>query len=193
MIRQRYFLALLSLCFAMGAFAETNGLRYTYIEGRYVDVEFDDLDADGDGFGIGGSVAVSDDFFLTAGYTDLDLDFGVDAQEFLLGVGYHYGLSEVLDLVGEVGYADVEIDTRFGDFDDNGLFLSGGLRWMVVDQLELNGKLRYVDLDDSGSDTSIVLGGLFHVTADLAIGAGAEISDDADVYSVGIRYYLGVR
>ncbi len=107
---------------------------------------------------------------------------------------FRYGLNEALDLVGEVGYADVEVDPRFGDLDDNRPYhLSGGLRWMATDRVELNGKVSYVHLDDAGSDTTFQIGGLFHSTADLAVGASAEFGDDANTCNLGIRYYVGSR
>lgn len=180
------------LLVASQAFAEAEP-RYTYLEASYVDIELDDVDADGDGFAFGGSVALGDAFHLAGTYSDYDMDFGIDVQELLLGVGYHFGLSRGLDLVAEGGYASTDVDTRFGDFDDSGLYLSGGLRWMVLERMELNGGVRYVDLDDSGDGTALLLGGLFHLTPDLALGGGLELSDDDEVYNVGVRLYLGTR
>ena len=193
MFKPRKWIIAISLLYTAQAIAQPAEPRYTYLEAGYVDIDLNDVDADGDGFALGGSLALGDAFYLAGSYADYDLNFGIDAQELLLGVGYHYGLSSGLDLVAEGGYAHTEIDTQFGDFDDSGLYLSGGLRWMALERLELNGRVRYVDLDDSGDGTALLLGGLFHVTPDLALGGGVELSDDSDVYNIGFRLYLGAR
>jgi len=52
---------------------------------------------------------------------------------------------------------------------------------------------RYTDLDDFGDDTALLVGALFHLTPDLAIGGGVEFGDDAEVYNLGVRFYLGTR
>jgi hypothetical protein len=179
------------LLVALPCVALADAPRYTYIEGGYHYLDLDDIDVDGDGWGIGGSVALTDRVHLLAGYSSLGLDFGIDVTSLDVGVGANLPLDTSLHLVGEAGYTRTEIDTRFGDFDDDGFFGRAGLRWMVTEQVELNGWVTYVNLDDSGSDTGFSVGGLFHFTPELALGASVDLGDDATGYSVGLRYYFG--
>ncbi len=178
------------LCAALPCVAMADEPRYTYVEGGYQYIDLDDFDVDGDGLGLGGSFGITDRVHLAARYSDLDLDRGLDATSFNLGIGGNLPLEQSLHLVGEIGYASAEIDTPFGDFDDDGYYLSGGLRWMVAPNVELSGLVDYVDLDDSGDDTSLTLGGLYHITPDFAVGASVDFSDDATGYNLGVRYYF---
>lgn len=183
--------ALALLCAVLPCAALAAEPRYTYIEGGYQYLDLDDFDVDGDGWAIGGSVALTDRFHLIAGYSSLGLDFGIDVASVNIGVGGSLPLDRSVHLVAEAGYARVDIDTPLSDFDDDGLFVNGGLRWMVTEGLELSGWLNYVNLDDSGSDTGFSLGGLFSITPELALGASVDLGDDATGYSVGLRYYFG--
>ncbi len=177
-------------CAAIPMMSSAEEPRYTYLEGGYQAIDLDDLDVDGDGFGIGGSLGITDRVHLKAAYSDLDLDFGIDVSSYELGIGGSLPLSEPVHLVGEVGYTKSELDSSIIDADDDGYFLSGGFRWMASPQFELNAFINYVDLDDSGDDTSLSVGALYSITDDLAVGAGIDRSDDVTGYSIGLRYYF---
>lgn len=165
-----------------------DGPRYTYIQAGYQAIEFDDLDVDGDGFGLTGSLAVTDRVYLKASYGTYDLDFGVDATEYELGVGASLPMSDVFHLIGEIGYAAAEVEANGFDADDDGYALAGGFRWMAMPQLELGATLNYVDLDDSGDDTGLSAHALYNFTEAFAVGAGIDLGDDVTGYSIALRY-----
>ncbi|MDX1517960.1 MAG: outer membrane beta-barrel protein [Woeseiaceae bacterium] len=183
-------LALLGL--ALSASASAYDFDYTYLDLGYGQIEFDDVDIDGDGFGIGGSFAISPDFHLFAGYNAADLDFDVDATTLSAGIGWHRGLSDVVDFVATLSYEYVELDASgFGSADDNGLGLGAGLRFAATEQLEINGGITYVDLSDSGDETSIGIGGLYKFTDMFALGLGGSWGDDTSSYTLTGRFYFG--
>ncbi|MFU8817052.1 MAG: outer membrane beta-barrel protein [Pseudomonadales bacterium] len=178
------------LCLALPGLAFASEPRYSYVEGGYQYVDLDDLNVDGDGWFVGGSLGVTERVHLLAAYSDVGLDFGIDVSTLTLGVGGNLPIERSVHLVGEVGYVRTDIDTRFTSFDDDGLFVSGGIRWMTTDQVELAASVNYVNLDDAGSDTSFSAGIRFHVTPDLALTANVNLGDDATGYAFGIRYYF---
>ena len=174
------------------------GPRYTYASIGYVNTEIDDNgffgeDPDGDGIGIGGSVAVADMVHLFAGYGISELEvLGVDVDYDTLnvGLGVNYPLADSIDLVGRLAYVHVEIDVDgFGSADDNGYGLSAGVRAMVTKQVELNGFVNYVDL--GSDDTSVSIGALYNFTEMFAAGIGAKFGDDVRALSAGVRLYFG--
>lgn len=165
-------------------------LNYDYVEGGYQSVDLDSPGVDGDGLFLGGSVRLTQSLFLQGEYDYADFDRGVDARSLELGVGVRFPAAPNVDLTLTGGYVNAEVDTRFGDFDDDGLFVGGAVRWMVNDQVELNAGLDYVDLDDSGDDVALTLGGVVHLQSQLALTAGVEIADDADTIELGLRYHF---
>ena len=166
-----------------------DALSYTYIEAAYLDTEIDDgPDVDGDGYGIAGSFELTDALFLTASYADQDFDFGIDSNRWTAGLGAHTPLADNLDLVGEIGYVDAELETGFGDVDDDGYYAGVGLRARVAQHFELEGGLNYVDLDDSGDNTTVNLGGRYYLTDQFAIGAGIDFDDDVKTWQAGFRF-----
>jgi hypothetical protein len=181
------------VCAAIPALCLAESPRYTYLEAGYQALDLDDPNVDGDGFGLGGSLALNERLYLRAGYSDLDMDFGVDVSSYEFGIGGNLPMSDDLHLVGEVGYTETELDASNFDIEDDGYYLSGGFRWMATEALEVNALLSYVDMSDSGDETSLTVGGLYNLTADLAVGVGASWSDDAMGYSAGLRYYFPGR
>lgn len=164
-------------------------MSYTYLEGSYLDTEFDDgLAVDGDGLGLKGSVEISSNVFLTASYADQDFDFGVDLTQWSVGIGAHTPLADNLDLVGQLAYIDAEVDTRFGSLDDSGYGLGVGLRSRLAEVFELEGGISYADLDDTGDDTSFNIGGRYYFTDGFAVGAGGSFGDDVTTWNANIRF-----
>lgn len=193
----RYFRALPGLAGAAvlaaglaAAPARAAEFSYTYAEGGYQSVDLDSPSVDGDGLFLGGSVQISQTLFLSADLDYTEFNRGVDTRNLDLGLGVRLPAAPDIDVVLRGGYADAHVDTRFGDFDDDGYFVSGGARWQLNEQVELNGALRYVDLDDSGDDVGLVLGVVVAVRPRVALLAGGEFSDDADILNIGFRYYF---
>jgi len=180
--------ALLSLSLTAAA----EGLDYTYVQGSYSQVEFDEIDVDGDGFGISGSFALTDRFAVFGGYQMADFDFDVESDTVELGGLFHAPVSDTVDLVTSLSYVSVEFDMPgFGSFDDDGFGLGLGLRTMASPQLELNGGVSYVDLDDSGDDTTFGAGIRYHFTESFSAGLGGSWGDDASSYGLSGRMSFG--
>ena len=169
--------------------ASAQDMSYSFIEATYLDTEIDDnnFDVDGDGFGVSGAIELNETLFLQAGYASQDFDFSIDLDQFNVGIGAHLPLAENVDLVGAVNYIDAEVDTRFGDIDDDGYGLDLGVRARLAEQFEVEGGINYVDLDDSGDETSLQLGGRYYLSQELAFGAGVQIGDDVTTWQLGVR------
>ncbi|MGH8223316.1 MAG: outer membrane beta-barrel protein [Woeseiaceae bacterium] len=178
---------LVLLAFAISATAAAEGLNYTYLQASYGQVEFDDFDVDGDGFGISGSFALTEQFFLFGTYEMADFDFDVEADTFDLGGGFHAPLADNIDVVATLAYVYTEVSSGFGSVDDNGYGIGVGLRALVSPKVELNGGVEYVDLSDSGSDTGFGAGFLFHINDMFSVGLSGSWNDDASAYSLGGR------
>ena len=196
-------IGMLALTAAAASFTYASELNYTYVEVGYLDTEVDDsgIDIDIDGFGISGSVAIGDTFFVTAAYVDQDgdgsdrflSDFDAEGEQFSVGLGAHWALSDSIDIVGTVSYIDVEAEIDVPGFgsvsaDDDGFGLGIGLRGKAGDAIELEGGLQYVDLDDSGDDTAIFLEGRYYFSDNFAAGVGVSFSDDETSWEIGARY-----
>lgn len=171
-------------------FAQT--FDYNYVEGYYGTIDFDDLGVDGDGFGIGGSFAVSERFHVFGEYQKADLDFGVDVSQFDLGVGFNTPISDVVDVVARLAYVSAEVDVSgLGSADEDGYGAGVGLRGMVTPQFELNGDITYVDLGSGSGDTSFGAGFLYHFSDAFAAGLSGDWDDDASMYQLTGRMSFG--
>ncbi len=167
------------------------GLKYTFVEVGYGQLNFDSPDADGDGLGIGGSYALTDQFHLFASYSTADLDFDIDATDFNVGFGFNTPISDTIDVVATLSYVYVEFDqATFGSVDDTGLGGSLGLRALMTPQVELFGGLEYVDLSDFGSDTALGAGIRYNFNEKFAAGFAGSWADDASSYTLSGRMYF---
>ena len=178
---------LAALAAALPLTTQADTMDYSLVELGYVDTELDDVDVDGDGFALRGSVAFMEKFFGFAEYQDLGFDRGIDYTAFKVGVGGHLPLNEKIDLVGRFGIvkADLEAD-RFGlEEDEDGFTLGARVRGEFMPRLELEGGFDYTDVD-SGDDTSAVLEGRYFFVDNFSGGLRLEFGD-ADSIGVGAR------
>lgn len=184
-------IAIVALC-ALGSSAYAEGLSYNYVEGRYIHTEFDDagFDFDGDGVGLSGSFEIGEMWQAIAQYETSDLDFGLDVDRFRLGGGFHSPLSDRVDFVANFFYTRLDLSGSGFSADDDGLGMSVGLRGLAADRFELAGFVEYVDLDDSGDDTSLRGEAWYWFTDRFAAGASIDSGDDFTIWGIGGRYYF---
>jgi len=179
------------LLMGLSAGAAAEGLNYNFIELGYGRVDIEDADIDGDGFSVGGSFAVSDEFHLFGNYSTADFDFDVDFTQFDLGIGFNTAIADNIDVVAKLSYEYVEIEASgFGSEDDNGYGIGIGLRALVSPQVELHGGVDHVDLSDSGSDTSLVAGFRFNFMERFSVGLAGSWGDDFSTYTLAGRMYF---
>ncbi len=173
------------------AIASADSPSYDFVEVAYVNGDIDNPDVDGDGFGLGGSVSIHENWFMFADYSDLGFDFDVDLSLLEVGVGYRFPMSDTTDFAILAAYVNAEVDTGFGSADDDGYGLTALIRSMLNDRFELNGGISYVDFGGTdGDDTSFSIGGVYSFTDNVAFDGRIEIGDDVNLYIAGIRFYF---
>ncbi|MEZ5557529.1 MAG: outer membrane beta-barrel protein [Pseudomonadales bacterium] len=180
--------ALLAAGLASAGAAYADDMSYTYVEGGYLMTDIDNVNVDGDGLGIAASAALNEMFFVFGDYATQEFDNNIDYDQFQLGLGGHWPITEVLDVVGTVSYVDAELDAGPANADDSGFGLGLGLRGRLTDVVELEGGINYYDLDDAGDDTQFNVGGRYYFTPAFAVGAGVQMGDDFTTWKISARY-----
>lgn len=164
-------------------------MNYTKFDVSLLDVELDGpAGVDGDGFSLGGSFEVSDRLHVFGEWQDHSLDAGIDGRTIEVGAGITHGFSDTLDFVGTLSYLDSEVKLANLTADDDGLALGGGVRTRLADSFEVDAMLKYVDFDESGGDTGVLVGGRYYFNGSMALGASAEFNDNVDTLRVGFRW-----
>ena len=186
--------ALIGVFMLTSAAAMADGPSYSRIQASYQEVDLDlggGIDADGDGFGLAGSMAIGDSWYGFVDYQTADLESVVDLTILTIGGGWHTAMTTNTDFFAELGFADGEIDVSgFGSEDDSGYSVSVGVRSMVSQQLELYGSIGQVDFDDFGDGTNVNAGLWYTASGNFAIGLGATFDDDITRYGLGVRLYF---
>jgi len=184
----RILCGLAALAAALPLASHADVMDYSYVELGYVDTSLDTSgdDVDGNGFALRGSLAVNPNFFVFAGYQDLDFDFDVDASLLEVGGGGRWPLSDKIDLVGRVGIVKAEIDVGQFDDDDDGFLLGARVRGVVAPKFEVEGGFDYRDID-AGDETTIVLEGRYFFLDNVAGGLSVAIGDDITSLGLNVR------
>lgn len=169
--------------------AQASDLDYSYVQGSYKNGDIEGVGMDG--FGVNGSFKFSDSFYGLLSYDKLS-DSGVDFAETAVGVGFRHGISDKSDWISELSYVRDKADLGFFDVSDNGYRVATGVRSMVSDKVELNGKVNYTNISDFGNGFGASLGGVYHVNDSFGITASYDFSDrDGDnikSWNLGARF-----
>ncbi len=176
--------------------AEEAALSYTYVGVGYETGDIADIDTSG--FGIYGSKALNDSFFLVGSYLSIESDDqftdgfvtdDIEATGFNIGIGFHTPINPTVDFVSTLSYSDVEVEFADESEDGNGYIIAAGVRAMPSDVLELSAFIDYGDIED-GSETGYSFAARYFTTPDISLGLGYGSSDDFDAITFDIRFDL---
>jgi len=194
-----------SACLAMlsqGAVA-AKGFNYTYVDGGYRGIFADSLDANG--FSANLSFGATDHIMILAGYSHLWQDeaegfssVDVDIDEFKIGGGGHYSITDRIDLVGSLVYVTDKFSGKAkypGETDksrvkgsDEGFELGFSGRIQTTKELELTPLVVYRDVG-SDSDTGFGLNAIYNFHKKWSVrGNATYFSDDS-----ATNLFLGFR
>ena len=168
-------------------------ISYDYLDVRAVTEDFDDGGPDSEGFSLRGSLSLSDSVYLFGKYDWRELDIvgrNIEDNEGNFGLGVNFPLSYNLDLVVQGSYEWIDVNTPgFNDFDDNGFGALAGLRSAISPELELNGHVRYRNLDELDEETFVGAGAVYSFSNGASIGGEWEHGDqDTTRWGVFMRF-----
>lgn len=186
--KSRLFIALTLSVLTTSALA--NDVSYDYLELRFADTEIEN--ADGDGFELGLSYNLNDNWIVIGSYLSQDFDFNIDLTGLELGVGYVWAIDEQFDVYATGSYADYEVDVgSFGSDSEDGFRFVGGIRSRINEKFEARAAVNYFDLGDS--DTFVELAGDYYFTPEFAAGISIDVGGDVDTITFGGRWFFGGR
>lgn len=159
-------------------------LNHTFAELRFVDVDV----AGGDGFSLGGSYRLDNNWLIVGRLTDLGFDNSVDSFTFELGGGYVWPYRADWDIFTTARYVRTDVDAPGGSADDSGIGLTGGVRGMLAPEFEVRGAVNYVSVGDG--DTFIEIGADYYFNRNVAAGLAVEVAGDVDTFSIGARWFF---
>jgi len=176
---------------ALATVARGDGLDYSFINIGWVSTDIDTGftgDVDGDGLVFEASYAVADRVHIIGGLGFRDFDLGIDVNDQYIGVGYNTPFTDTIDFVASGEFIRIDVETPVGDDDDTGYGINIGLRGLATEQLEFNGFVNFVDVNES--DFGVSFAAIFYPAPQWGIGASLGFSDDATSYGIGVRFYF---
>lgn len=194
MIKKTLIVGALSSIVSWSALAADSPLSYSHAGVGYMTGDIADVDFSG--FGIYGSYALNDSFFVIGDYTSISSDDkfeiesgsdDIEATQFSIGLGFHTPISDVTDFVATLSYADAEVEFFDLTEDGNGYILSAGVRAKPTQEIELQALLNYADVEDD-SETGYMLGARYFTMPTLSLGLNYGSSDDFDSFSFDVRF-----
>ncbi|MGD8629430.1 MAG: outer membrane beta-barrel protein [Gammaproteobacteria bacterium] len=191
----KYFLGIAAAT-SLAAFSQLTaaaGFDYTFAEAGYRNVDSDS--GSGDGFRVALSYGATDYIHVIGEYTRLWIDdidnassVDIDLDEFQLGLGGHYPITDKIDLVGTLSYVD---DEYTGNARPDGLGYKTNIneseegyeakiygRIQALKQLEMTPHVIHRDV--SNSETGFGIGMVYDLTKKFAIRfEGTHYSDES--------------
>lgn len=176
--------------------AHADDMSYRYIQLNYIETDCDCSVPDAEGFATRGSIGFAKNYFV---FTELARQTitvsgpNVDIDQYAVGLGGHYGLSDKLDLVGRAGWTRVKVsgDDEIGsdtlNFEDDGYLVAIGLRGQVGEHVQLEGSVIHQDFGGGNDDTGVEVLARYHFNKHFALAAEYQISDDVSSFLAGVR------
>lgn len=182
---KRSLLALSLLAALPFAATAAEGVSYNYVQGGYVATNGDG-NADADGFGIDGSVAVHPNFHLFGGYNQQEIDdTNIDVDQWKLGVGYNYEIAPKADLVTRIAYEKYDAGSGF-DFD--GYSAEAGVRAALGTHVDGYALAGYEDYEDIDGDFYARLGANVKFNENWGLNGDVKFADGDAQWFVGPRF-----
>ena len=176
--------------------AQADDLIYTFWNAAYVRADFSPpasselSDFRMDGFGLGGSVEVTDRVFVFGSYADVnDMSAGSNLSErtYGVGAGYAWPLAESFDVVGRLGYIHADASDGYYKLSDDAYAIGAGLRGRVLDSIEFEGGVQYADFSRTGNTTNYIISAQWYFVDQLALSGSAAFGDNVTTYTLGFR------
>lgn len=181
---KRTLLALTLLAALPFAASAAEGLSYNYVQGGYVATNGDG-NADADGFGVDGSIAVHPNFHLFGGYNTQEIDnTNVDIDQWHLGAGYNQNISENADLVTRIAYQNLDAGSGL-KFD--GYSAEVGVRGKMGEKFEAYAMAGYEDYEQFDGDFYGRLGGQVKFNDNWGLSGDVKFADGDTHWFVGPR------
>lgn len=172
-----------ALALALPFTANAGDLSYSYFEAGVTRVDPDTGGAQ-NGFGFGGTGALTDNWHVFGNYRSYDIDVlntTIDVDGWNLGLGYNMGISDSADFFGRVSYE--KLDAQIADA--NGWGLQAGVRNAFNENFEGGASLKYTDIESS-TNTSVELYGQYKF-GEWGIVGTLNLSNDGNELFVGPR------
>lgn len=206
MTYKRFLAVAVATCMTMlSQHAVAGGFNYTFAEGGYRNVDSDSFD--GDGFRFSLSYGATDHIHLVGDFSRLWLDdidgasqVDIDIDEFKIGFGGHFSITDKIDLAGTVTYVDDEYTGRAMpdglDYKTNISESEEGYETTLYGRIQALKKLEMtphvVHREVGGSDTGYGIGLVYDLSSKLAIRfRGTRFDDDSTTnLFLGMRLYM---
>ncbi|HEX5340640.1 MAG TPA: outer membrane beta-barrel protein [Gammaproteobacteria bacterium] len=185
---------LLTLPLAANA-ADEGDFNYNYVEGGFVNIDSGAGNQPAgvgnlSGLGVDGSYEVAPNWRLVAGFNTISCcDFRL--TNFNIGVGYHRMLVQKLGLFVNAGFVSSNGKYTPSGFsasnNDTGVELSGGVRFIPVEKVEVDGFVSITsgnDFVDSTPSPGVL--GMYNFAPQWSV--FASYTANADLFYTGVRY-----
>ncbi len=168
--------------------------NYNYVEAGWIQSKINSPEsATADGAGVSGSAALGANAHAYADYGYEGFDHGLRIQTYEIGGGFNRTVGTGLDLLGQASYVRDEITgtVNGSNLTGNGWSVSMLLRYRLIDHLEVDGGVKYIDVSEAGSATRLAINAVYSLTKSLYAVAGVDLGNGGHTAHVGFRYGFG--
>jgi len=175
--------------------AHSEDMSYRYFQLGYIETNPDGTSESADGFATRGSFGFADNFFVFTELARQEVSsINTDINTMAIGLGAHYPLSDNLDLVGRVGWANIEADVSgLGEADEDGFLAGAGIRAQAGDKIEVEAGVIHTDYGDLGSDTGAEIALRYNFSKRWAAALEYQDVGDLSTFFAGVRINFGVK
>tara|TARA_B100000767_G_scaffold266687_1_gene284409 strand:- start:570 stop:1145 length:576 start_codon:yes stop_codon:yes gene_type:complete len=186
------YLTLLSIILSLSSHAQNDVISYNQIHVKSLDLKHNEPNDDRDGYTLKGSYAITDNFYLIAGFDKVKYDHTDQKNDIsTVGVGGHIAKSRKTDYVYSITYSKNKIKNRsVGSIKIDSSTIAAGVRSMLSKNIELNGGIEFIKFENESAEISPFVGVDIHpnFANGYALSVTYASTDDYKTLSAGLKY-----
>lgn len=186
MLKRTLSLAILCAAAPLAAWADqpaASTFGYTYAEGGYLSENPSGGGSDLTGVFVDGSYELQPHWRLTGEFSNASCCGSTD-NRYGVGAGYYTDINSQFSFFADLSFLGQHV-TNNGSH--NGWGIDGGLRFVPVEKLELDGMVQHTDVN-STTENTIGVKALYSLTNEWRLFAGYSNNSVENDFQIGVRY-----
>ncbi len=165
---------------------QADALDYDFVEFGFTTINSDREQTNFNGVDLRWNYSLGDAFYIGGDSFRADLNNSIEKKEInTMGLGYRFNITNKSSIFTKLDV--VVVDPKGHNNHEHGVELSGGIRTMLTEQLELLASVKRLE-SDHFKMTRFVIGAAYQISNQYSLYSDIQTEPDSTRFTIGARY-----